>query len=273
MKTQAPQFYTPPGRTGNVKSWILRMVFVVALASTLQLSTVYASPLPTNPGSGSGTPVHANSLAPESTGAPDHARLNKTLDRWTMFATGSTLIGFAYAKPEIAEERKGQFTSASKLILPNPLWSLVTDELYLLPKLGMVNQNPNNAHWNCLVYAKKSKIDEMKSDMVYESREEQSPPYPEQLPPSPGQQLPPYTRTPIPNVPPAQPANLRNPIVFFKQEAFPGTVAMRVPKNKIKEWEIDAVCHETTKNLLKLKASWNEWKSSIRNLPEDEDLV
>lgn len=99
MKSQAPQSYTPSGRTGNVKSWILRMVFVVALASTLQLSTVYASPLPTNPGSGSGTPVHANSLAPESTGAPRHAKLAKAWDKWTMLVTGSTLIGFAYAKP------------------------------------------------------------------------------------------------------------------------------------------------------------------------------
>ncbi|KAJ4475237.1 hypothetical protein C8J55DRAFT_490404 [Lentinula edodes] len=272
MKTQAPQFYTPPSRTGNVKSWILRMVFVVALASTLQLSTVYASPLPTNPGSGSGTPVHANSLAPESTGAPDHARLNKTLDRWTMFATGSTLIGFAYAKPEIAEERKGQFISVSKLILPNSRWSLVTDELYLLPKLGIVNQNPNNAYWNCAVYAKKSKIDEMKSDMVYKSREEQSPPYTEQSPPYPGQRPPSYTERPIPHVPPAQPANLQNPIVFFEQEAFPGTVAMRVPKIKIEEWGIEAMCYETTV-LIKLKASWNEWKSSIRDRPEDVELM
>ncbi|KAJ3814965.1 hypothetical protein F5876DRAFT_72473 [Lentinula aff. lateritia] len=267
MKTQAPQFYTSPGRTGNIKSWILRMVFVVALASTLQMSTVYASPLPT------GTPMHANSLAPESTGAPDHARTTKAFDRSTMVMTGSTLIGFAYAKPEIAEERKGQFISVSKLILPNPLWSLVTDELYLLPKLGIVNQNPNNAHWNCAVYAKKSKIGEMKSDMVYKSREEQSPPYPEQPPPYPEQRPPSYTERPIPHVAPAQPANLQSPIVFFKQEAFPGTVAMRVPKIKIEEWGIEAMCYETTKDLLKSKASWNEWQSSIRDRPEDVKLM
>ncbi|KAJ4476018.1 hypothetical protein C8J55DRAFT_490289 [Lentinula edodes] len=133
--------------------------------------------------------------------------------------------GFAYAKPEITEERKTQFISVSKLILLNPLWSLVTDDMYLLPKLGIVNQNPDN---------------------VYKSREEQSPPYPEQLPPPYPEKRPPsHTERPILHVPPAQPANLQNPIVFFKQEAFPGTVAMRVPKTKIEEWGIKAMCYES----------------------------
>ncbi|KAJ4497992.1 hypothetical protein C8R41DRAFT_820454 [Lentinula lateritia] len=254
MKSQAPQSYTPSGRTGNVKSWILRMVFVVALASTLQLSTVYASPLPTNPGSGSGTPVHANSLAPESTGAPRHAKLAKAWDKWTMLVTGSTLIGFAYAKPEIARESKGKFTSVKNLILPNPLWSLMTDEVYLLPKLGLMNQNPQE-NWNCMVYAKTSMIDEMRSDMLYERAE--PPSYPEE-------HLPLYTE---------QPTKVSHPTLFFENPEFPGIVVMRISKVMINAWELDAVCHETTKDLLKLKASWNEWKSSIRGWDQRRDLV
>ncbi|KAJ3732274.1 hypothetical protein DFJ43DRAFT_1074562, partial [Lentinula guzmanii] len=289
MRNHANESLTIPSRSGAM-TWILQAVFIATLASLLRGTTVWAMPLPSN----SSYPISisdANGSIPASnynyvrsvnlgprqptedpkssslwnTLLENGARLRKTLtdqgtkllDQGTM-AT-DTFIGFTYAPPEIGQDRKGKFTHVTKLTFANPAWNLLSNGIYLLPKLELPEQNPNNEYWSCMVYAKKKKIDEMKSHMFYEKRE-------------------PYLYNDNVENPPLyspEPPKYPTPIVFFENEKFPNIVAMRIPNLEtcIKEWDLAANCYETTKGLTGFKAPWDNWRTSIKGLPQYVKLV
>ncbi|KAJ3993915.1 hypothetical protein F5050DRAFT_1810084 [Lentinula boryana] len=289
MRIQANKSLTIPSRSGaTTRTWILQTVFIATLASLLRGTTVWASPLPSISAHlifDANDPIPASNynyarsvnLGPRqptedakssslwSKLMENGARLQKTvtdqktklLDQGAM-AT-ETFIGFTYARPEIGQDRRGKFTHVTKLTFANPAWDLVSNGIYLLPELELPEQNPNNEYWSCKVYAKRTKIDEMKSHMIYEEREPLS--YEDSETPPP-----PYS---------PEPKNYPNPIVFFQNEKFPNIVAMRIPKMEtyIEEWDLAANCYETSKGLTSLKAPWNKWSTSIQGLPQDVKLV
>ncbi|KAJ3839738.1 hypothetical protein F5878DRAFT_615384 [Lentinula raphanica] len=206
-------------------------------------------------------------------------RLNRRLD-----TAEYTFIGYGYAFPNVAKQYKGKtMPTVADLTLANPDWSLTSEGIYgiyLLPQI-MPEQNPTKLYWTCPVYAKtdmieeskkkqkasfkgKSKTDDpvvgpMRSTMRYNELE---PYYPEDP-----NYLPEYSQ---------EEPDHQHVIDFFKSPNFPNVVAMRIPKDQdhkyIQAWGLLARCYDSPDGLT-MKAPWEEWRASIKNLPEDVALV
>ncbi|KAJ3819496.1 hypothetical protein F5880DRAFT_1733871 [Lentinula raphanica] len=239
-------------------------------------------------------------------------RRTKILDKASMLVE-YTFIGYTYADPRVAKNREGAMINVQLLSLPNRDKNLLSGGKYgiydLLPKVWP-EQNPKDERgeqlWTCTVYAKSSKIPEktnkkkqetgqigketnknsqkndkgkqvetdtigqetdetieqMRSMMEYNVAEQYSAE-------DPTERLPLYSQVP--------PEPTPGSILFFQNPFTPVTrdiVVMRLPKVKkyIDAWDLLAWCYESPDGLT-MNAPWEDWRRSIKNLPEDVKLI
>ncbi|KAJ3815277.1 hypothetical protein F5876DRAFT_72174 [Lentinula aff. lateritia] len=261
-------------RTPSSKRWI---VMITGLAWSLFASKGYASPLPaiseqlecgtavsnTN-SSGSDydyyytnhtdSQIRSRHLQLDSRGVG----LKKGLIRAALWLNPDwAVLGFAYMKPEEGEI-SGDGNSVQLGALKLPAMNLDTTEIprsriYLLPKLGMQAQNPDNEYWTCLVYASKKSM-KKKPRMLYRSEREIN------------QSSPPFSNDHIST----------QAITFFSDPSFAGITVMQVPLSAeiVNGLKLLAGCFKTP-NILptKVNPSWNTWKKEIEGLPTGMNLV
>ncbi|KAJ3743882.1 hypothetical protein DFH05DRAFT_1492788 [Lentinula detonsa] len=242
----------------SLKGWTT--LFIAALSSTLLVITGYASPLPysehehgsdiTASGTSLRLPAHDLGIASrylqlDSRGA---VGLKKGLLRIALAINPDwVLLGFAYVEPEQGQQvGDGNSVPLATLKLPGMTLKSTPSAIYLLPRLGLPAQNPNNRYWSCLVYASKKKMNNFRYLMSYEERTQESPPS-------------------------------SSNIVFFEDNNHKGITVMRVPDYPlIKEWGwgLLAECYQSPSNLpVKVRPSWNQWRERIVGLPKDRKLI
>ncbi|KAJ3929007.1 MAG: hypothetical protein NXY57DRAFT_1018511 [Lentinula lateritia] len=265
-------------RTPSSKRWI--GVVITGLAWTLFASKGYASPLPAIPeqpelgtavsntnSSGSDYDYHYTNHTDSQT-RPRHLQLDsrgvglkKGLIRAALWLNPDwAVLGFAYVKPEEGEVH-GDGSSAQLGALKLPTMKLDATEIsfrrmYLLPKLGMPAQNPDNHYWTCLVYASKKNMKKVKARMFLTSERKLN------------QSSPPYTHF--------HDHISTQAITFFSDPSFAGTTVMQVPLSAkiVDDWKLLAECYKTANGLpTKANPSWNMWKKEIEGLPEGMNLV
>ncbi|KAH7875728.1 uncharacterized protein C8R40DRAFT_192845 [Lentinula edodes] len=192
------------------------------------------------------------------------------------------LLGFAYTKPE--QQRSPEQNNAvdlNQIALPALRLESKGALLYLLTRLGLKDQNPNDQYSTCLVYAKKSEINKEMPHMFYE----ESPPLPayDELTIDLDESLPVYS----PETPPGHhapdpstlhmhtPAEHHNSIRFFSYQNLQEVTVLEISKEYERKWKLFGLCHPSgSENLMFLpkKAELDEWKSKIRAWPKNREL-
>ncbi|KAJ3782896.1 hypothetical protein GGU10DRAFT_69403 [Lentinula aff. detonsa] len=138
-----------------------------------------------------------------------------------------------------------------RLSLPAMRLESIDHSIYLLTRLGMQDQNPNNQYSSCVIYAKKSEMNEL-PQMFYE--EFTALPAYGELTLDLNEPLPVYSTTPAPGHRASDPSTLgqtstspelhsSNSIKFFSYRNFQDATAMEIPKEYIRKWKMFGLCY------------------------------
>ncbi|KAJ3998925.1 hypothetical protein F5050DRAFT_1121715 [Lentinula boryana] len=216
------------------------------------------------------------------TGKPNQIvdKLNNGLNRFfSSLSSKWLLLGFAYTKPGQERGQGNKIVDLHRLSLPAMRLESIDSSIYLLTRLGMQDQNPDNQYSSCVVYAKKSEMNEL-PQMFYE--EFTALPAYDELTLDLNEPLPVYSTTPAPGHRASDPSTLgqtsssrADSIKFFNYRNFQDATAMEIPKEYIRKWKMFGLCYTSESDSIRFlpkKAELKEWKSKIREWPEHREI-
>ncbi|KAJ3725650.1 hypothetical protein DFJ43DRAFT_1157386 [Lentinula guzmanii] len=211
-------------------------------------------------------------------------KLNNGLNRFSSSLSSNwLLLGFAYTKPGQERGQGNRNVDLHRLSLPAMRLESIDNSIYLLTRLGMQDQNPNDQYSSCVIYAKKSEMNEL-PQMFYE--EFTALPAYGELTLDLNEPLPVYSTTPAPGHRASDPSTLgqtstspelhsSNSIKFFSYRNFQDATAMEIPKEYIRKWRMFGLCYASESDSIRFlpkKAELKEWKSKIREWPEHREI-
>ncbi|KAH7875760.1 uncharacterized protein C8R40DRAFT_194701 [Lentinula edodes] len=193
----------------------------------------------------------------DSRGASSSA-VDKVMDRVVRkFYKGFFLVGFAYVAPIIGEaSQKFVLRDIDSLILPGLNLESKGSVFYLLPRLGLEGQNPNN-YWSCQIYA-----------LIQEDEENPPMSYDELvLVPSPSTD---DAGSLLQYRPPTHPSSNDASIHFYGHPKNKKITVIEVPK-RVEQWLLSAQCYRTA-TIIQTKADWDELIPEIKGWPKGRTM-